>query len=218
MEETTTVLINVKPEVDKAVIALYEQSLKLEQYAIALVITSVDNIKSATNDLSIISGLKKAIEGKRKEYTQPINDHLKAVNEAFKTFTEPLTQADQITRQKILAFKLKQQLIREEQERINALRLEAAKRDASLHNGEISESVNLVEVIASPPNHIRTDMGTGGIAKIWKFEVIDFALLPNDYKLPDMVKIRKVITAGASIPGVKAWQEETLRVSTRKED
>ena len=82
--ELTTALVKVRPQADEAVIALHEQSLKLEQYATALVITSDNDIKSATNDLSIISGLKKAIEEKRKEYTQPINDHLKAVNEAFK--------------------------------------------------------------------------------------------------------------------------------------
>ncbi len=30
-----------------------------------------------------------------------------------------------------------------------------------------------------------------------------------------MVKIRKVITAGATIDGVRSWQEQTLRVTPR---
>jgi len=124
---TTTAVVKVKPEADEAVIALHEQSLKLEQYAVALVLTSDGDVKSATNDLSIISGLKKAIEDKRKEYTQPINDHLKAVNEAFKSFTEPLDRADRITRDKVLEYRQEQERIRQEQERINAMRLEAAQ-------------------------------------------------------------------------------------------
>ncbi len=63
------------------------------------------------------------------------------------------------------------------------------------------------------PSHIRTEAGTLSVPKGWKFEVENFSLLPDEFKLPDMVKIRKVITAGVKIPGVKAWQEESLRVS-----
>ena len=80
--------------------------------------------------------------------------------------------------------------------------------------GELTEPINLVEVAPTPPAHYRTVAGDLGKAMVWKFEVMDFALLPDDYKTADMVKIRKVVIAGASIPGVRAWKEETLRVTT----
>ena len=51
---------------------------------------------------------------------------------------------------------------------------------------------------------------------LWKFEVIDINLLPDDYKMADLVKIRRVVIAGAAIPGVRVWQEEALRVTTRR--
>ena len=216
-DSTTTAIVKVKPQTDEAVIALHEQSLKLEQYAVALIIASDGDVKSATNDLSIISGLKKAIEDKRKEYTQPINDHLKAVNEAFKTFTDPLNNADKVTRQKILDYRQEQERIRQEQERINQLRLEAARAEMEL-KGELTESVDLIEMQPGQPNHYRTDSGTLGTMKVRKYRVVDFAKLPDQYKIENSALLNKVVKAGIpEIPGVEIYTEETLRVNTRKE-
>jgi len=211
----TTAIVRIKPDLDEVVKALWREASSLQQYAESRIIADVEDIKVATNDLSLIAKLKKAIEEKRKEYVGPINEHLKSINDAFKLFTEPLNSADSITRQKILDYRKEQERIRLEQERINELRLEAAQKEAALHSGEITESVNLIKVMPEAPKHVYTDMGTSTTMKVWRFEIIDFSLLADQYKLPDMVKIRKVITAGATIAGVRAWQEESLRVTTK---
>ena len=47
--------------------------------------------------------------------------------------------------------------------------------------------------------------------KVMKFEVVDFKALPDEYKISDDVKIRKVVNAlkmDTNIPGVKVWEEE----------
>ena len=211
IEPAQTVLIHVRPDIDPRVTALYQEGVKLQQYAESRIIQSDDDVKSATNDLSIIAKLKKAIEEKRTGYTSPINEHLKAVNDDFKRFTGPLLVADSLTRQKVLDYRAEQERVRQEQERINRLREEAARAEMQL-KGEITEPVGLVEVAPEPPARYRTESGTLGRAKVWKFEVIDFAVLPDEYKLPDMTKIRKVVIAGVGIPGVRAWQTESLRV------
>jgi len=217
-EENTqqnTALVKVKPEADAAVIALHEQSLKLEHYATALVIASDDDVKGATNDLSIISGLKKAIEEKRKEYTQPINEHLKAVNEAFKTFTEPLDRADRITRDKVLAYRQEQERRRQETEEIARMEREAAERKAAL-TGEPIVAPEVVEIPPEAPDRYRAEMGTLGKATIWKWEVVDFPLLPDRFKMENATLIGKVVRAGErEIPGVRIWAEETLRINAR---
>ena len=218
MQELNTALVKVRPQADVAIIALHEQALRLQQYAEALVIASDDNIKSATNDLSIISGLKKAIEEKRKEYTQPINDHLNAVNGAFKVFTEPLNQADQITRHKILDYRAEQERIRQEQKEINRLRLEAAQKEMAL-KGELTESVELVETQPEQPNHYRAEAGTLGRATIWKWELVDISQVPSEYMMLDSAKVGKVVRAGLRlIPGIRIYPEETLKITTKKEE
>lgn len=60
-----------------------------------------------------------------------------------------------------------------------------------------------------------TEMGSFGTVKVWNFEVTDFEELPDAYKLPHLVKIRKVISLGIAIPGVKSWQDEILRITPR---
>jgi len=213
-EAESSALVQIKPETDLRVLALYQEGVRLHEYAKALVITSDAVITASTNDLSIIVGLKKAIEERRQEYVRPLNEHLKAVNATFKSFTQPLTEADGLTRQKILDYRAEQERIRAEQERINSLRMEAARAEMELQ-GEMTEAVGLTPVQQESPNQYRTDMGTLGKSLTWKFEVEDFAILPDEYKLPDVTKIRRVVQAGVSIPGVKAWQEEGLRVTPR---
>ncbi len=212
-----TAIVKIAPSKDEAVIALHEQALKLERYAVALVIASNDDVKNATNDLGIISGLKKAIEEKRKEYTQPINEHLKAVNEAFKALVEPLLAADKITRGKVLDYRAEQERKRQEAEDIARVERETAERKAAL----TGEPVVVPEVVEAPPiapDRYRAEMGTLGKAVIWKFEVIDFSLLPDRFKMENATLIGKVVRAGErEIPGVRIWSEETLRVTTKKE-
>ncbi len=212
----TTALVKVKPELDVEVKAFYTEACKIKEYAEARVITTAEDLKPASDDLLIIRRLKKVMEEKRKEYVRPLQDHMKTVNDTFRTLMEPIETADTITGGKILAFTLKQKLIREEQEKINALRKEAADRDATLHNGEISESVNLVEVIPETPTTTRTDLGSVGQRDHWTFEVTDFALLPDEYKMPDATKIGKIVRAGLhTIPGVKIWNEPILAGNMR---
>ena len=211
-----TAIIQVRPQGDLAVTKLYAEAVRLEHYATALIIASDSDVLISTHDLSIMAGLKKAIEEKRKEYIQPINDHLKAINEVFKDFTQPLVNADKVTRDKILRYRAEQERQRREQEEINRLRMEAAKKEMEL-KGELSEPVDLVEVAPPMRNHFRTDMGTLGTMAVHKWEVIDFSLVPDQYKIIDATKVGKVVRAGLrSIPGIHIYSEETLRVTPKK--
>lgn len=208
---TPTTLVKVSPESDVEVQSFYTESLKMQKYAEARVIAVAEDYRLATDDLVIIRRLKKAMEERRKDYLAPFQDHIKEVNEAFKRLGEPILLADKITSDKMLAFTANQNLIRQEQEEINRLRKLASEKDAALHNGEISESVNLVEVIPEAPKTIRTDVGSASQRDHWVFEVIDFALLSDEYKMVDAVKLGKVVRAGLhSIPGVRIKNEPIL--------
>ena len=210
-----TALVQISPGADERVAALYQEGVALQQYAIARTIQSDADVKNATDDLTVIAGVKRAIEDRRREYVGPLNDYLKAVNDAFKTFAEPLGVADALTRSKVLDYRKEQERIRQEQERINRLRLEAAQAEMRL-KGELTEAVNTMEVAPAPPARYRTDIGTLGVAETWKFEVVSFYWLPNDYKLPDNARIRKAVEDGATIPGVRAWKEEGLRITAAR--
>ena len=209
-----TALLRIDPRQDAIVIGFYDEAKKLLDYANARVITSLDDAKLATDDLSMIAKLKKAMESKRKDYLQPFQDHVKEVNEIYKVLMQPIETADIVTRSKVLSFQREQAELKAKQEEINRLRMEAATKEAELNNGEIKESVNIIDVV-TVPTHVYTDNSPLGTSKVWKLEVEDLTKIPLEYLMPDMVKIGKVVRAGVKIPGVKSWQESSLRVNSK---
>jgi len=215
MTSNATALVKIKPDEERAFIAIQSQAVEMLRFAELRVVANNEDIKLATEDLALIADARKAVEDLRKEYTIPLNDYLKAVNNTFKLLSDPLTQADKITRNKVLAYRNEQERKRQEAEAINREKMELARREAALHEGQITIDLSPVPVPEATPSNVRTETGDMGTAKVWRFEIIDFTLLPAEYKLPDLVKIGKVIRAGVAIPGVNSWQENTLRITTR---
>jgi hypothetical protein len=212
----TTAVINVAPESDISVIGLYQESQKLLEYAQSREILSNADLTSATEDLTLIAKLKKAIEDKRKEYVNPIREKLDKVNAAFKEFTEPLTQADGINRGKIVTYRHEVERKRQEVEAIEREKQELARREAELNQGETTVDLTPIAKPAPVPEVVRTDMGNTGMMKMRKWEVEDISKVPAEYLTVDTVRIGKVVRAGIpSIPGIRIWEEETLRVNTR---
>lgn len=215
-EPLTTAIIRVTPLSDESVVALAQEVNSILSFAQARVITEQAHVVNATDDLSFLAKLKKAIEEKRKEYVTPINDHLKAINDAFKTLSTPLEQADTLTRSKIMAYRSECERKAKEIEEINRLRVEAAQREASLNDGEIKEPIQIMDVPETQPSTVHTDIGTLGMMKVRKWEVEDLAKVPTEYLMIDSTKVGKVVRAGIpGIPGIRIWVEETLKVSAK---
>ena len=202
------------PDQDDLLIAFRDQALGLKQYAHDLVITTVDDLKPATDSLAIISKLKKAFDEKRKEYLQPFKEHIEAVNEAFKMLMEPILAADTMTRKKMFDFHVAQELIRRKQEESNRLKIEAAEAEMGL-KGELSEPVNRIEVTKEAPKAVRTELGTAWMTDCWKYEVVDFALLPDEYKSVNTTLLNATTKANHDkkpVPGVRFYNEPFITV------
>jgi len=202
---------------DIEVMSYHEQAVKLLKYAEARIIATVDDNKLAVDDLSIISRLKKSMEAKRKEYLDPLKTQVDAINMTYKDLMEPVFSADKITRDKMLAFELKQRLIREAQEEVNRLRMEATKKDAALHNGELSESVNLIEVTPEVKT-TRTDMGSSSMTDHWTYEVIDLLLVPREYLVIDNAQLTAIARSHhdrKQIPGIRFVNKPIISVRAK---
>lgn len=212
-----TAIVRVNPEQDIGVRAYSFQALRLQEYAEQRVIATVDDLKPATDDLSVIAKVKKAFEEKRKEYVKPLQEHVQEINDAFKKLMEPILAADKITRDKILTFQQEQARIRQEQEEINRQKAELAAREAALNGREV-EPVELVEVSPEAPKRVSTEMGTTGMTDHWKYEVIDFALLPDEYKVVDSSLLTAVARKHHDqkpVPGVRFYNEPYIAVRAR---
>jgi hypothetical protein len=201
------------PGTDIEVIEWHRQGIGLQEYAESRVIKGLGDLKSANDDLTIIARLKKVMEDRRKQYVQPLNVQVKAINDNYKQLMQPVLEAERITKQKMLDFNAEQERIRREQEAVNRLRMEAAQKEAALNEGEISEPVKMVEVIAEAPRRVSTDMGSSGMRDNWTFEITDFAALPDDYKLANTAALNAFAksTKGArQIPGVRIFNQPII--------
>jgi hypothetical protein len=211
-------LDHISPQNNLDFISLQEQITGIQKYSEGRVIKSAEDVVPATDDLVLIAHVSLAVEVLRKSYVGPLNDRVKFINATFRTLTDPLDEANDVTRRKIATYRADVERQRKEAEEINRLRMEAARREAALSGtGEISESVDLVEVRAAPAAHVRTSTGTLGTMMVRKWEIVDIGLVPRDYLIVDAARIGKVVRAGIpAIPGIKIWSEETLSVRGQK--
>lgn len=215
-EITTTAIIKVGPEHDPAVLALANEARKLRDYAAARAITCDADLKPATEDLSIIARLKKALAEKKADYLKPIKAHIDAVNAAFTSIMAPLDEADLITRSQVRDYRAAIEKRRLEAEEINRQKQELARREAAF-NGEITIDTTPVEVPA-PVTRVSTDLGTASTMKVYKWELLDIALVPKEYLAVNAGVVTSVVKASKGkiiIPGLRIWEEDTLRVTTR---
>ncbi len=201
---TETALVKVKPEADAQIIAFYNEALGLRAFAEARIIATVDDLKPANDDLLVIRRLKKAMEGRRKDYLTPFQEHVKEVNEAYKALMEPIETADKITSDKMLAFTREQARRRAEAEAINREKLELARREETL-NGEHTVDLTPIEV-PEAPKRVSSDMGSSGQRDNWKWELIDLKLVPVDYLMINAGILTPVVKASKGklvIPGIR---------------
>jgi hypothetical protein len=212
--EATTLTLT-SPTSDLAILRFLAESNQLRDYSIALTITTNAELAPANDNLVIIRRIKKALEEKRKDYLRPFQDHVKETNDAYKTLMKPIEEADTIMAGKMLAFNNEQQRKIREAEAIEAEKMALARREAELNNGAFTVDLTPVTKPEAVPERVTTNVGTTGFTDHWVFVgVTDFALVPDEYKIVDVVKIGKVVRAGLhTIPGCRI--ENQPIVSTR---
>ncbi|KKN28537.1 hypothetical protein LCGC14_0853040, partial [marine sediment metagenome] len=60
----------------------------------------------------------------------------------------------------------------------------------------------------------RTEATTVGTAKNMKWRLIDFDLVPNQFKQLDSTAITRLVKAGGTIEGIQIYDEPILKVNT----
>lgn len=204
---------------DKKEEALVEQAESIQEKAINFQVTNDSQMVSATNLLSVIAKHKKELEEQRKFLVKPLNDHVKSINNRFKTYSLPLDRADKTLRDKVLSYRQEQERKRrEEEERLRKL---AEKEQARLEKkaekkGEPTPPPIIVPTIEGPAKTVQADYGTASIKQVWVHEIVDEQQIPREYLMVDEKKIAAVVKAGIrNIPGVRIYQTDQLAVRAR---
>ncbi len=107
----------------------------------------------------------------------------------------------------------------EEAELIGAFGSDAEKKE--LEESLLQTAGEMVYLIApmrtAPPSgRVGTGFIGGSTSKLWKFSIDDATKIPAQYLIVDETKIRQAIKEGVRIiPGIKIYQEESLRINSK---
>ena len=211
-------VVNISPNKDSAAQALYQEGLNLRDLALRRVIKSDADVKFATDDLVVIGSLVKKLGELRKKYEAPFKEHLATFRATFESFIAPLVEAERINKDKWGTYRREVEAAKARAEETNRMAEDVARRQAEESGtGEITVNTEPVPV-PETANTIRSSVGTGSAYKTPKYRVVDFKLLPDEYKLPDAGKLTRVIKAAKGqiqIPGVEITFEDVLSVRSK---
>ena len=216
-KEKPTALI-LRPGEDVEARSYFEQAQRLLVYAEGRVIITLEDNKAASDDLTIISKVKKGMSEKRKEYLDPILGQAEAIRETYNYLMSPVLEADKITRQKMLDYRVEQERKRSEAEAIEAEKLELARREAELKGGEITIDLTPIGKPEAVPNVIRTEMGSSGQRDNWQWEVTDINQVPREYLMINAGMLTPIVKASKGkivIPGITISNKPIIAVNAR---
>jgi len=192
-------------------------------------------LKSAIELGSKINKFEKALEAKRKETVEPLNQEVKKINGMFKPVIENVEKLNGTLKSKILVWQKIVEARRkawvEEQRKKEIEEMEARKNemleiavesdnDLALDiAGNIeAEQKAIAEKEVNVKTIVKTEEAKSSIRRTWDFEVVDAGLIPREYLMVDeraikqAIKDRKIeIEAGTfTIKGVKFYEKESI--------
>jgi hypothetical protein len=167
-------------------------------------IDNEDELSLASEALLRITKYLKGAEQGRKMLVQPLNDHVKMINNAVREKTEPVVQEEQRIRRMMGAYRAKVQAERAAQYAENQ------KKAAEAYGAEGSP---IPEVVAPlPPDtskKVVTGEGSVQFTTVWKWEVVDLAQVPRSFLQLNEALITASVKAGLrDIPGIRIFSEQ----------
>ncbi len=191
---------------------------EIEETANSLVVDEAGSV-TATEILGQIASIKKRAEEVRKTLVKPLQDKVNEINARFKEALQPVVNADAVLRAKLQAFREKQERERREaEERLRKLMEKEQKKaeKKAEKKGEAPPPPPPMPVLPEPPRAIKTEAGTVFTKKVLKWRVVDFAKVPDEYKMIDDKAVNTAIKYGTrEIPGLEIYEVEELVVRGR---
>jgi hypothetical protein len=199
-------------EHDERVQELSQGSVELLERAQGIEIVDDDTDLEAAEFLSQVKTARKRWDELRHWFTDPLEAQKRAIIARFKASDAPLEQAEKIVGGKHISYvRVREEAARKEQERLRRQAEARQARQAARAEEKGLEAPPVVipmPTVQAPPKTIHTTTGTVTTRRVWRFEVTDFAALPEEYKVADEVKLGKVVRAGVrEIPGVSIFEE-----------
>jgi hypothetical protein len=163
------------------------------------------DLQNANEKLILVKTIQKQVSEKKSSIIKPLNQALLNVRALFAPIEDRIYTAEKVIKNKIIEYTEKQRKKAEK---------EKEKLAKKVEKGQIGfdEAVEKLEKVESVQKNIKTDDGVTTVKVVKKVVIENESLLPREYLIPDMVKIRADALAGKEIPGVKVVDEKILAI------
>lgn len=166
-----------------------------------LYIADAEGLNNATILLSRLNKINDAITTEKEKITKPLNQALRVERERWKLVEVMYESTIGLVKTKIGSY----------YEELEVKLLEDEKKVAKgLEDGTITDC-EAMQVLHNIDKTIETVEGSITFVKIKKFEVMDLTMLPYEYLLADEAMIREAMNEGKELPGVRYYEEQTIR-------
>jgi len=216
--------LNTTPAITEKEQAFTGRISKLVAAAGNAVIVTDNDAESGTTLAKMFRDIIKKLDEERTFLVKPLNDHVKTINDRFRIYSGEAKKGKALIDDKLLKFQVAKRQKREaeerklREEREAKARAEAEKLKAANKNEEavqVVKDAELVPVASAKLAPTRGVHGTGASStkKVWKFDLVDFAEVPDGFKKLDETALRKAIQGGLrNCEGLKIYQKDELVV------
>lgn len=183
------------------------QSTKALQAAENLKIDSPESFTEALDMGKKIKQVGKMITDRKEEITKPLNESLKSIRALFKPIEENAQNAEYLIKGKMIEYNREQQAIADKERERLAAKVEKGTM-------KIETAVRKMDDIKAPEQTTRTETARATIKKVPKCRITDENLIPREYLVPDMTKIKNaVVTQRLTVPGVEFYEEDSMTIA-----
>ncbi len=166
-------------------------------------IKTPEDMSAAVNVLSTLNQTLDRLTEDKEKLTKPINELLKEIRGRYKPFELKLEEAIEKVRKAMITYQTEQKRI---------AKIEEDKIIARIGEGKgklkVETAIRKMEEVDKPDQKVSTEAGLVKFKTVKKFEVEDVSKLPKEYILANEVAIRKAMTEGKEVSGVRYFTEE----------
>lgn len=181
----------------------------------ALKITTTEEYASAAEFVKKVKETAKIIEKAfEPEYREKYGAYKSLLDERS-FYTDKLTAAEKTIKSQMAAFSTAQETKAREEARARLKAEQEAQSAASAMGLTAQESI-VPSVVSEPPANPVKAAGVTEVV-VWKYEVENFDILPNDYKIANEQKLGAIVRASGeltNIQGIRVFSEKQIRVRT----
>lgn len=181
---------------------------KLKEQMSVIKVSSQDELTAVAGYIGEVKKMKKVVTEARDKYIAPAKEIIARAKADFDPIIDGCDEIESVLKGKAQVFMIAEQK-KEDDEKAKIL------KDGRTN---IETKVEKIGEVKQAETKVSSAHGTLGMTKVKEVVIIDEKLIPEEYYKPrelDMVKIKKVATAGVAIPGVEVREKSQMAMRAK---